>query len=172
MGGKYTGEIGFDLYERYRDTDYEIYYHHGKKSPNCYKPTPFFDECSDASKLGYVDIVVIDKIKKKAILVCEIEETSNAPKTIIGDFMNIVLSDQISIDSTPYDYDRDIVFILGTKINCKGAGKKKTQNICQKLKQINEKVGNKKIELIPISKDDAEKLTKKVKEMIISKLDS
>jgi hypothetical protein len=165
--------MGFNLYKNYRNTDYKIYYHHGKdkeKEPNFCEPTPFFDKCSNASKLSYVDIAVING-SDRAILVCEIEEGGAEPKKIIGDIINIVLSDQIRIQGRDYYYDDNIVFILGTNVNPIGAGEEKTQNICQKLRQINEKVGNKKIELILVFNADVKELTKDVEEKIVGKLD-
>ena len=174
MSGKYTGEMGFDLYEKYRNTNYEVYYdNHGEehiKGPNSCNPTPFFDECSNASTLSYVDIAVIDKRSDRAIFVCEIEEGGAEPKKIIGDIMNIVLSDQIRIKGRDYCYEDNFVFILGLKVNPNGDRTEKAETIRKKLLQINEKVGNKKIDLILVFAAEAKDLTENVKEKIVGKL--
>lgn len=171
--GAYTGELGYQLYKKYIDTNYMVYYDHPRKDqndePNCSHPIPFFDECSNATKLSYVDIAVVNKERDSIELIVEIEESGAEPKKVIGDVVNIVLSDQMRIKGKDYNYGK-LTFILGVNVNPRGGSEEKTRMIYKKLIRINEKVGNKKIELIPVFDNDLGALIKKIESKINQKL--
>jgi len=171
--GIYTGELGYQLYKRYMDTVHMVYYDHPgndrNDEPNCSHPTPFFNECSNATKLSYVDIAVVNRKRNSIELIAEIEESGAEPKKIIGDVVNVILSDQMRIKRKNYNYG-DFPLILGVNANPKGKSEEKTKRICQKLIRINEKIGNKKIELIPIFDNDLGALIKKIETKINRKL--
>ena len=170
--GLYTGEIGYKLYKKYVNGFHMIYYDHGKNKknePNYCHPTPFFDDCSRTSTLSYVDVAVVNRKTNLIELIAEIEESGAEPKKIIGDIVNIILSEQIRIKGKDYEYG-DIVFILGIKANPMGGAEEKTKMVCQKLTQINEKIGDKKIELIAVFDNDLKTLIKKVEREIDRKL--
>ena len=172
--GLYTGEMGYRLYKKYENTVHMIYYDHGRdknNEPNYCQPTPFFDECSRATTLSFVDVAIVNRTTKLIELIVEIEESAAEPKKVIGDIMNIILSEQVRIKSRDYKYG-DIAFILGRKTNPKGGAKEKTNRICQKLVEVNEKIGNKKVELIPVFDNDLGKLVTKIESEIDRKLTS
>jgi len=170
--GEHTGDLGYRLYKKYLDTAHTVYYAHsgneGNESNLCH-PTPFFDECSKASTLSRVDIAVFNKSAKSVELIAEIEESGAPPKKVIGNVVNIILSEQIRINGKDYGY-RDTALILGIKANPDGRSKEKTEMICKKLAEINEKIGNKKMEIIPIFDSDISALTKKVENEIDRRL--
>jgi len=166
--GEYTGKLGYSLYKKYLDSAHTVYYaHSGKENdePNLCHPTPFFGECSNASTLSWVDIAVVNKKTDSVELIAEIEESGAEPKKVIGDVVNIILSERIKIKDDEYGY-RDTALILGIKVNPDGHSKEKTESICKKLAEINEKAGNKKMEIIPIFDSDIEALTRKVEREI------
>jgi len=170
--GLYTKELGARLYKKYEDTVHMIYCAHGEdksKEPYYCHPTPFFDKYPDSITLSFVDIAFVNRSTNLIELMAEIEESDAEPKKIIGDIMSIILSEQVRIKREDYNYG-DIVLILGRKTNPKGGAKEKTTRICQKLLPINEKIGNKKIELIPVFDNDLEKLITKVENEIYRKL--
>lgn len=171
--GVYSGKLGYQLYEKYIDTVHIVYYAHSgtnpSDEPNCRHPTPFFDKCSNETKLSYVDIAVVNKWKNSIELIVEIEESGAEPKKILGDVANIILSDKMRIKGKDYNFE-DLTVILGVNVNSRGKSKEKTKRICQKLMRINKLVGNKKIELILIFDNDLEALFKKLKRKINQKL--
>lgn len=168
--GVYTGELGYRLYTQYQNTDHTIYYDHGRdrnSEPNLCRPTRFFDECSRTSTLSYVDIVSVNSKTNSIELIAEIEEGGAEPKKVIGDITNIILSDQVRIrsrdhPSRDYPYSDSLAMILGVKCNPRGGGEEKTRRICQKLMQINERMGNKKMDLICVFDEDLAELAARV----------
>jgi len=170
--GLYTREMGYRLYKKYENTVHSVYCAHGKDKSNepyyCH-PTPFFDEYSRATTLSFVDIAIVNRNTNLIELIAEIEESAAEPKKVIGDIMNIILSEQVRIKGTDYRYG-DIAFILGGQTNPKGSAKEKTNQICQKLLQINEKIGNKTVNLIPVFDNDLRVLIAKVESEIDRKL--
>jgi len=159
--GAHTGDLGKRLYKNYKNTSHDVYYDHSNgNEPNICRPTPFFGEYSNASTLSRVDIAVVNKKTDSVELIAEIEESGASPKKVIGDVVNIILSEQVRINGKDYGYG-DITFILGIKVNPEGDSEKKTRRICKKLAEINKKTGNKKMEIIPLFDSDIKALTKK-----------
>lgn len=111
--GAHTGELGKRLYKNYKSTAHDVYYDHSNgNEPNICRPTPFFGEYSNASTLSRVDIAVVNKNAGTVELIAEIEESGAPPKKVIGDVVNIMLSEQVRINGKDYGYG-DITFILG-----------------------------------------------------------
>lgn len=170
--GVYTGDLGYRLYKKYKNTAHDVYYAHSGNEgdePNLCHPTPFFGEHSKASTLSWVDIAVVNKNTVKIELIAEIEESGAEPKKVIGDVVNIILSEQVRIKDNDYEYG-DTTLILGAKENPSGDREKKTRRICKKLMEINENTGNKKMEIIPIFDGDVEALAQKVENEIERRL--
>jgi len=167
--GKFTRELGLKLYKKYLNSSYAVYYDpHIKKridEPNACEPTPFFDECSEATTLSISDIVIVNKNNNLVELIVEIEESGSVPKKMIGDIGNIILSEKMRINRKNYNYG-NVKFIFGVNGNIKGDSEKKIENIKQKLLQINKKTGNKNIEILPIFKDNLDSLVMKIEEQI------
>jgi hypothetical protein len=172
--GRYTGKLGYELYNKYNTTSYNIFYAHEgnnkKNEPNLCKPTPFFDQCSRDTTLSYVDIAIFNEKENVVKLIAEIEESGAEPKKIIGDIVNVSISDQISIKSEKYNYSENLVFILGVIVNAKGSGEEKARKLQQKLTHINQLLG-KKIELIFVIESDLDSLITRIKAKIEQILD-
>ena len=153
------------------NTIHVVYYAHsggnGNDEPNYCRPTPFFDECSRATTLSHVDIAFVNKKSGSVELIAEIEESNAEPKKIIGDVGNLILSERMRIKEKDCLYG-DLIIILGVKAMMDS--EEKTKRICHKLSKINEEVGNKKIEIIPVFDNDLEILMKKIKREINQRL--
>lgn len=136
IAGKYTEKLGEKLIQRL-GSNYCIYYAHGRKTDDghvCH-PMPVFGNCSNASTLSYVDIVIIEHENKKVKILCEIEESRASPKKIIGDIVNILISDSIHIQEEDYEYDK-LQLILGLKVTEGGKSEQKAHFLKQKLQGI------------------------------------
>lgn len=170
--GLYTREMGYRLYKKYENTPHMVFCAHGKDKktePYYCHPTPFFGKYSRATTLSFVDIIIINRNNNLIELIAEIEENAAEPKKVIGDIMSIILSEQVRIREKDYKYG-DMVFILGVKSNPKGSTKEKTKMLCQKLAEVNEKIGNKRMDLIPLFDDDLKELIIHVESEIDRKL--
>lgn len=82
----------------------------GNQEPERCHPTP----CMGKYSLSWADIVVADKRNKKVKVICEIEESraGAAPKVVIGDIVNVLLSNEMRIKGKRYTYD-NLCLIVG-----------------------------------------------------------
>jgi hypothetical protein len=162
--GAWTGEMGCRLYQKYAQTVHQVYYDHGKDAksePHFCKPIPFFDECTTASTLSAVDIAVVNQKKGAIELIAEVEESSSEPKHVIGDIVNILLSEAVRIKGKDYALG-DSVLVLGLRADSRGNAKMKSKRVAAKLQEINRKIGIRRISLVLVFDDDAKKLATKV----------
>lgn len=137
MAGKLTEELGKNLTQRLNSqSKYHVYYAHGKKTEekNVCRPTPI---SRDEYSLSFIDIVIVENAekKKKVKLLCEIEESGVAPKKIIGDIVNILVSDKMRILGENCEYDRPQL-ILGLKVNEKGESCQKQNPYVKNLRGL------------------------------------
>ena len=143
--GKHTTILAKRLMQKLESQSrYAVYYdphEHGTGEKNECHPTPFFGDYSGTSTLSHVDIVIVDSKNKKVRILCEIEESGTSPKGVIGDIVNIMLSEKLRIrdSNKPYNYEYDKpLLILGihpnTKKNEKNK-KKKVENIKKKVEE-------------------------------------
>lgn len=170
--GIYTGELGQRLYQKLIGTAHAVYFDHkhgaGSESKNRHA-MPFFDDCSTASILSYVDLAIINKSSNSVELLAEIEESGVDPKKVIGDIVNILLSDGLRVDGVNYPCG-EVVFILGLKVNPRGNTEEKVKRLWQKLARLNEEREKGKIRFIPIFDQNLEALISKVESEIVSQL--
>jgi hypothetical protein len=77
---------------------YSVVYDHGKGGEKDVGVTSAWlgDKAKMDNRLSEIDIVIVERITNKAILLIEIEESGDNPKKIIGDAMAILLADGIS----------------------------------------------------------------------------
>ncbi len=66
--------------------------------------------------LAWVDIGIIDHVRKKALMLIEIEERQAAPKIILGDVCNIFFTDRVQVGGEDFDI-ADVRFILALTQN-------------------------------------------------------
>lgn len=181
--GTKTGKLGYDLCKKYEDTKYDVYYSHPRENiPNNEQPNfrnkglvPFFVDDSAVIELSHVDIVFRNTENNCVEIVVEIEENVSSPKKIAGDITTAILSDKIRLkvgDKEYYDcnYD-DLTFIMATKINPRGDAAKKTNLICEKLSDHNDKLGKREMEIVPIVDGDVGELIDEVRTAIDNIMD-
>lgn len=174
--GVYTGEMGRRLYDKYAKSIHQIYYDHGKdqsKEPHFCQPTPFFDECSSATTLSHVDVVVLNQPSESTApnpgneqnqtieLAAEIEESGHEPKKIIGDVVNLLMADAVRINGKDYPFG-ELVLVLGIRVDENGSGKDKVEALARKLMEMNEKLGKRKTRIVTVFHGNVERLVEEV----------
>jgi hypothetical protein len=100
-------------------------------------PTPCFGEYSRASTLSNVDIVIFDKQNENARILCEVEESSHEPKTIIGDIFSVLLSDGIKIKKIkekPCNYHEEPYLML-VLLNASDGQYKKAEDLAKRVEE-------------------------------------
>ncbi len=90
--GELTAEIGAKL----TFDGYDIFYDHGTSSENVGKiVSTLKKEYGRDDELSQLDIAVVEQDSDKAVLLVEIEETSDRPKTFLGDIFGVLFGNHI-----------------------------------------------------------------------------
>ena len=85
--GELTAEIGKSL----KLEGYDVFYDHGEPSPSVGKIVSSIDKApAMGEELSQLDIAIIKKTTNKAVALIEIEETTDTPKTFLGDIFGIL----------------------------------------------------------------------------------
>lgn len=111
--GYYTAQLGERLEEWLVDQNrpnLKVCYDHGRGGMS--KVVPFFRPYSRATTLAFVDCTVVDMVRKKALVLCEVEERGASPKKVIGDICNLLLAEALCIGGEEYSFD-GVLVILG-----------------------------------------------------------
>jgi len=134
--GYYTAQLGKRLEEWLVDRNLpnlKIYYDHGREGMN--KVVPFFRPYSRATTLAFVDCTVVDTVRKKALVLCEVEERGASPKKIIGDICNLLLAEALCIGGEEYSFD-GVPVILGVCVQEGGQSGNKVKAIGRRIETM------------------------------------
>jgi hypothetical protein len=126
--GIHTQLLGKELTDSIPE-GYEVFYDHGDLNGRI---IAYYDEYSRATQLSFVDIAVIDKKQREAIILCEVEERIPAPKKILGDIITLILAEKIRYKNLDYViYSPYLVF--GFKVKEKGKKVSQVFNLINRL---------------------------------------
>jgi hypothetical protein len=100
--GVMTAELGLLVEQKISSQNLHIYYDHGDpKKDNVGEITAYYGKgLHRDNKLAEIDIAILDN-QKRIILLVEVEENDDRPKTVIGDVMSTLLADGIAFRSKP-----------------------------------------------------------------------
>ena len=95
--GRVTLKAAETLSGYYEAKGYDVFYDHDSTKVNTGKIVSWFGERhSRESELSHLDIAIVEKGSDKALVLMEIEETNDDPKTLLGDLFGVLLGDHIS----------------------------------------------------------------------------
>jgi hypothetical protein len=102
--GELTGRLGEEIQKKLSGEGYTIHYDHGPSgSPGVGAISAYYSEKKHReTKLADLDIAILDP-KGRVILLVEIEESDDRPKTILGDAMTVLLADGIDCKDGPLE---------------------------------------------------------------------
>ncbi|MBN1440206.1 MAG: hypothetical protein JW929_12430 [Anaerolineales bacterium] len=102
--GELTARLGESLHRELFPKDYRVYYDHGPSDAECVGAIAAYwgDEKHRDTKLADLDIAIVDP-KGRVILLIEIEESDDRPKTILGDAMAVLTADHIDFEGERLD---------------------------------------------------------------------
>lgn len=90
--GEITAEIGKSL----KFEGYDIFYDHGTFSKNVGKIVSTLEKDYDREdEFSQLDIAIVEQNFDKVAVLFEIEETSDRPKTFLGDFFGVLFGEHI-----------------------------------------------------------------------------
>ena len=149
--GKFTAEIARNL----KFDGFNVYYDHDVASENVGKIVSAISETFGRDdELSQLDIAIVDKESKNAIVLVEVEETNDRPKNFLGDIFGVLLGKHVSFKGNKLNVGRFTTLILAgvTKVD----HDKRNEYIQEKVNNIaistpNGEIGN---ILIKTYKDD------------------
>jgi len=117
--GQLTAEIADHLFQDLKERGYDVLYDHGDSSnENVGEIVSWYGnakECSRETELSQLDIAIVERSSNKAIALIEIEETSNSPKTLLGEVFCILMGNHISFRGKPLQVDSGTTLIVMSK---------------------------------------------------------
>lgn len=136
--GKYTAELGRALRSRLESSvkgHIRVYFDHGSRGQSN-RIVPYFGEYKTSTTLAFVDLAIVDTETSSVLVLCEIEEEGANPKKVIGDVLNVFLSESVCVEGRRYDASCSH-FLLGAKVDRKGNSAEK---ICRLRERIEESI--------------------------------
>ena len=98
MSGELTARIAEKISADWENRGYDVLYDHGKKGNNKVgKIVSWFgDEYKREAELSQIDIAIVMKDSGKIFALIEIEETTDTPKTFLGDVFGTLIGEHIT----------------------------------------------------------------------------
>ncbi len=97
--GQLTAKVADILSKHDELKGYEVLSDHSPKKENIGKIASWFGErFSRETELSQLDIAIVEKDSSKAIALIEIEETSDRPKTFLGDVFGVLMGDHVCFE--------------------------------------------------------------------------
>jgi hypothetical protein len=120
--GIFTARLGSSLHDELSPKGYEVHYDHGPSgTPGIGAISAYYGkEKHRETKLADLDIAILDP-DDRVILLIEIEETDDRPKTILGDAMAVLTADHVDFKGKRLDGIGEWTTLL---IISKGSGEK------------------------------------------------
>ncbi len=116
--GEITAQMGELLARSLKGRGYVVHYDHGVTGEDVGTIVSWFEGKEGdgrESGLSQLDIVILDERTKKAVLLMEIEETSDRPKAILGDLFATLLGDGIRFSGyTDIEVDQHTILLVVT----------------------------------------------------------
>ena len=174
--GRGTSEVAESITVKMNKRGLDVYYDHGDPSNPFVGTLPVSIEkgLSSKNQISQLDIAVVkgDGDTNKVIALIEIEETTDTPKTLIGDIFTTLLGDSVHLPGRKKS--ADIGNWTTLIILCKSAGQderiKQIENIVNNAKSAlgtgNSNIGNVVIESFTNYDGLESVLTKKIEEAI------
>ena len=84
---------------------YDVYFDHGEPGPFMGTIVSSIDAVPRmGEELSQLDIAVIEKSSRRAVALIEIEETTDTPKTFLGDIFGILMGNSVSFKGNTGDW--------------------------------------------------------------------
>lgn len=151
------------------NVDLEVFYDHGEKGESC-NIVPYFGEYGTDTTLSNLDVTIVNRKEKRALVLCEFEEEGANPKLVIGDIDNIFIARQVRIKGDDFEL-ANAKLILGVRVEEKDGVKK--QNAKKKVESLGKLVPSiikdevlRGIEVITITKPSYKEMVMEMEERI------
>ncbi len=97
--GILTSETAQSITVKMNNRGFDVYYDHGDPSNSFVGTIPVStkEELTSKNQISQLDIAIVEKDTFKAIALIEIEETTDTPKTLIGDIFTTLMGNSVHL---------------------------------------------------------------------------
>jgi hypothetical protein len=115
--GRLTAEVGSYLDEWLAPQGYEVLYDHGQRGPHVGSIVSWFgtgDAPTLDTELCHIDIAVVQRSgeRARACALIEIEESSDRPKSLVGDLLCTLMGDHVTFGGKELRVDERTALIV------------------------------------------------------------
>ena len=173
--GRPTGEAGTRLAQRYAGTRYQVYFDHApdeKARKAQGKPTVFFDDLSQATRLSFPDIAILDSTSGEVFLLAEIEEGHSVPKNVLGDALYPLFGTAAKVGGRVFPLAGDVVLILGLVTHGTSGTDGRARRLIERINALGAAAPDRTLRVDLITYSDPEEMARRTEERIRALLDA
>ena len=138
MPGELTARLAGRISDDWENRGYDVFFDHGGKheNKNVGKIVSWFgDKYNREAELSQLDIAIAKKNSGKIFALIEIEETTDTPKTILGDVFGTLIGEHITFGGKgKLTVDKDTILIVIGQSNTRH--KKRNKHIQDKAMKV------------------------------------
>ena len=116
--GQLTAKLAREISPSWEERGYHVLYDHDPKSDKVGKVVSSFGNLpyDRSTQLSHVDIAIVEKNTDRVFALIEIEETTDKPKTILGDVLCVLMGEHISFGKEhPLFVDEHTILLVFVK---------------------------------------------------------
>jgi hypothetical protein len=135
--GQTTARVAREISPYWEKRGYQVLYDHDPASETVGKVVSSFGDWpyDRNTQLSHVDIAIVEKITNKVFALIEIEETTDKPKTILGDILGVLMGEHISFGKQP-PLLVDERTILAVFVKSQVSPARRYEYLCEKVMNI------------------------------------
>ena len=154
--GQETTHLGERLTHKLKEVDDSliVYVGHGKRSTSKKVQTFMSEKINNGTRIADIDIM-ISKPNGDILFLVEIEESSAAPKTILGDVFSILFCDGVQADNKKFKPSPQTEVIIGTHYNSDGDKASQFELIKKRIEFFTNRVGSLNVSSIRFIYEDS-----------------
>jgi hypothetical protein len=121
--GQLTAKIAREISPYWEERGYQVLYDHDPKSDTVGKVVSSFGNLpyDRSTQLSHVDIAIVEKTNDNVFALIEIEETTDKPKTILGDIFGVLMGEHISFGKErPLLVNEHTILLVKSQVSHRG----------------------------------------------------
>jgi len=141
--GQLTAKVAREISPYWDERGFYVLYDHDPADKNVGKIMSRFGESyGRRTQLSHVDISIVEKNSDRVFALIEIEETTNKPKTILGDVFGVLMGEHISFGKErPLLVNEQTILVVFVK--SKVSHDERNQYIREKVEKVKPELGTK-----------------------------
>jgi len=142
--GLLTAKVAREISPYWEARGYQVLYDHDPASDKVGKVVSSFGDLpyDRSTQLSHVDIAIVEKTHEKVFALIEIEETTDKPKTILGDVLGVLMGEHISFGKEhPFSVNEQTILVVFVK--SKVSHEERNKYLREKVEKVKPELGTK-----------------------------